>query len=202
MNSPKTLNALSKDIWTCLNDYLVQIEGDNRINSVIVTGTGKSFSAGADLKQLHEVTYPQLYLNNFFERTWSRVLPSFKKPIIAAVNGFCFGGGLELALMWDIIIASEKAQLALPEIKLGLFPGAGGTQRLIRQCGKSKAMEMILTGEPITAQDALSHKIVSAVVPHEELMDRAKKLGNSYNLFSFFLFLSKLLKIIFMYLLI
>ena len=170
-----TVNALSSEIWTWLNDYLLALEKDERINSVIITGTGKSFSAGANLKELHDVKYPQLYLSNFFERTWSRILPTFKKPVIAAVNGFCFGGGLELAMMCDILLASDKAQFGLPEIKLGLFPGAGGTQRLIRQVGKSKAMEMILTGDPITPQDAFNYRLVSAVCPHEELMDRAKR---------------------------
>ncbi|CAI2371171.1 unnamed protein product [Moneuplotes crassus] len=177
INSPKTLNALSEQIWSELNAHLLNLEKDDRINSVVVTGVGKAFSAGADLNQMKTNKFPNVYFNDYFERDWYKILPSFRKPIIAAVNGYCFGGGLELALMCDVILASENAKFGLPEIKLGLFPGAGGTQRIIRQVGKSKAMEMILSGEMIDAQEALHFKLASSVLPPDQLLEAALKLA-------------------------
>ena len=121
--------------------------------------------------------FPDINFHDYFQRDWYKILPSFRKPVIAAVNGYCFGGGLELALMCDIILASENAKFALPEIKLGLIPGAGGTQRLIRQVGKSKAMEMIMTGDVIDAQEAHDFQIASSVFPHEKLLPEALELA-------------------------
>ena len=128
---------------------------------------------------MSENKFPDMIFNDYFQREWYKILPTFRKPIIAAINGYCFGGGLELAMMCDILIASEEAKIGLPEIKLGLIPGAGGTQRLIRSVGKSKAMEMILTGEMIDAKDALQFKILSAVYPADKLMPSALKLAKS-----------------------
>ena len=120
-----------------------------------------------------------MLFDDYFERSWNRVIPRVRKPLIAAVNGMCFGGGLELALMCDIIYASDKARFALPEVKLGLIPGSGGTVRLPLQVGKSKAMEMALSGEPISAEEALRIGLVSAVHPHDKLMDETLKLAKN-----------------------
>jgi len=132
---------------------------------VILTGKENSFATGANINELHQQTLNSQLFDDYFERVWWRIIPKFRKPLIAAINGMAFGGGLELAMMADILIASENAKLGQPEINLGILPGSGGTVRLTSAVGKSKAMEMCLTGEPISAKDALSAGLVSQVVP-------------------------------------
>lgn len=176
-DSPHTLNALHPDTIGPMNEYLTQIEQDDRITSVIITGVQKSFCAGANIKEFGGKYTGGVNLGNGIIQQWMKVLGNYRKPIIAAVNGYCFGGGLEVALMCDIIVASDKAKFGLPEIKLGIIPGAGGTQALIRSVGKSKAMEMIMTGNFISPEDALQHNLVSKVVPHEKLMEEALKIA-------------------------
>lgn len=180
---PKTLNALSKETIAPLVQYLDQVEGDDRVGVVILTGVNNTFSAGANITGFQEdfKFTGGVKFKSVLMKDWARPINEFSKPIIAVINGYCFGGGLEVALMCDIMIASDQANFALPEIKLGLIPGAGGTQALIRNVGKSKAMEMILTGNPITAEDALACNLISKVVPHDKLMEEAlnlaKKIG-------------------------
>lgn len=176
---PKSLNALGPETLDPLIKKLNEFEQDEKIGAVILTGVNNTFCAGANIGNFHKdfeftgaVKFKDLY-----GRDWARPINEFSKPIIAAVNGYCFGGGLEVALMCDIMIASDKASFGLPEIKLGLIPGAGGTQALIRNVGKSKAMEMILTGTPIPAEKAESINLISKVVPHEKLLEEAMKLA-------------------------
>ena len=146
-----------------------------------MTGKENSFAVGADINELHKATMKDQLFNDYFERLWYHIIPACRKPIIAAVNGMCFGGGFEIAMMCDFIVASDNAQFALPEIKLGVIPGAGGTQRLTRLVGKSKAMEMILTGAQISAKDAKEWHIVSNVFPRDKLIEEtlsiAKKIA-------------------------
>jgi enoyl-CoA hydratase len=175
---PQTLNALSKETLTPLIEKLDEFETDERIGCVIVTGSGNAFCAGANIAGFQDdfnftgaVKFKRSLMKN-----WSPIT-GFSKPIICAINGYCFGGGLEFAMMCDILIASELAMFGLPEIKLGLIPGAGGTQQLIRNVGKSKAMEMILTGNPIMADEAKDLHLVSRVVPHDQLMPETIKLA-------------------------
>jgi enoyl-CoA hydratase len=134
-----------------LSETLEELELNTEISVVILTGKDNCFAAGADIKEISEQTMKKQLFDDYFERTWWKIIPKFRKPLIAAINGIAFGGGLELALMCDILIVSEDAKLGLPEIKLGVIPGSGGTQRLPKAVGKSKAMEMILTGESISA---------------------------------------------------
>ena len=137
------------------------MEKDDSVSVVILTGKENSFATGANINELNEQTLNTQLFNDYFERVWWRIIPKFRKPLIAAINGMAFGGGLELAMMADILIASENAKLGQPEINLGILPGSGGTVRLTQAVGKSKAMEMCLTGEPISAQDALKSGLVS-----------------------------------------
>ena len=153
------------------------MEKDDSVSVVILTGKENSFATGANINELHEQTLNTQLFNDYFERVWWRIIPKFRKPLIAAINGMAFGGGLELAMMADILIASENAKLGQPEINLGILPGSGGTVRLTQAVGKSKAMEMCLTGEPITAQDALKSGLVSQVVPHDKLAETAMTLA-------------------------
>lgn len=144
----------------------------------MLTGKGNSFAVGADIKEINASTVNSQLFNDYFERIWWRIIPKFRKPLIAAINGMAFGGGLELAMMCDILLASENAKLGQPEINLGILPGSGGTVRLTNAVGKSKSMEMNLTGEPITAQDALKWGLVSEVYPNqEELLKGAMHLA-------------------------
>jgi enoyl-CoA hydratase/carnithine racemase len=178
-DSPHTLNALHPDTLVPMNEYLTQLETDQRVSCVILTGVGPTFCAGANIKEFGGQYTGGVNFNDTLITNMMRVLSNYKKPIIAAINGYCFGGGLEVALMCDIMIASDEASFGLPEIRLGLIPGAGGTQALIRNVGKSKAMEMILTGKPITAQDAYEHHLVAKVIPHDSLMEAALKTAKA-----------------------
>merc|ERR1712142_362610 len=152
---------------------LDELEVDNDIGCVIITGRGRAFAAGADIKEMLPLEYSQCASGNFLAH-WTRVAEN-RKPIIAAVNGFALGGGCELAMMCDIIYAGDKAQFGQPEILLGTIPGAGGTQRLTRAVGKSLAMELVLTGNRIRAEQALQAGLVSKVVPADTLVDEAVK---------------------------
>lgn len=182
LNRPKALNALCNGLMKELSDALVAFENDNSINSVIITGSEKSFAAGADIKEMQNNTYADCIKGNFLN-DWTKVADC-GKPIIAAVNGYALGGGCELAMMCDIIYAGDKAKFGQPEIALGTIPGAGGTQRLTRVVGKSKAMEMCLTGNMIDAVEAEKMGLVSKVVPASELLTEAIKLAEKIGTFS------------------
>jgi enoyl-CoA hydratase/carnithine racemase len=167
----KALNSLCDALIADLAKCIKACEDDGNIGCVVLTGAGRAFAAGADIKEMADKSYVQMTLVDKFA-AWECVA-NCKLPIIAAVNGFAFGGGCEVAMMCDIIYASEKAVFGQPEIKLGIIPGAGGTQRLIRAVGKSKAMEMVLSGSNMSAVDAERAGLVSKVVPHSELLPEA-----------------------------
>lgn len=176
LNRPKVLNALISELMRELVQALEDLDRDESVYVVILTGNEKAFAAGADLKEMSEATPVSLMLGRRFE-LWDRIR-KISKPIIAAVSGYCLGGGNELAMNCDIIIASETASFGQPEVNVGIMPGGGGTQRLTRAVGKQKAMEMILTGKAISADEAYRIGLVNRVVPVESLMDEAKKMAN------------------------
>jgi enoyl-CoA hydratase len=171
INRPKALNALNSTVVAEINTALDGFEKDPAIGCVVITGSEKAFAAGADIKEMQDLSFPQTYLDDFIT-AWDRVAGR-RKPIIAAVSGFALGGGCELAMMCDFIIASDTAQFGQPEIKLGVLPGAGGTQRLTRVVGKAKAMEMCLTGRMMDAQEAERAGLVSRVVSADALVEDA-----------------------------
>jgi enoyl-CoA hydratase len=175
LNRPNVLNALNHELMQELVAALEEMDRDEEVNAIVLTGNERAFAAGADIKEMSGETTTSIMLKDNFA-TWDRV-KNIKKPIIAAVSGFALGGGCELAMTCDIIIASESAQFGQPEINIGVIPGAGGTQRLSRCVGKYKAMEMILTGRPITAHEAHQWGLVTKVVPTELYLDEAKKLA-------------------------
>jgi len=175
LNRPNLLNALSFGLMSELVSGLEELDRDEAVRVIILTGSERAFAAGADLTELFKATPVELALGRRFE-LWDRI-KRISKPIIAAVNGYCLGGGNELAMNCDIILASETAMFGQPEINVGIIPGAGGTQRLPRTVGKYKAMEMILTGRSISAEEAYRVGLVNRVVPAESLMDEAKKLA-------------------------
>ncbi|RKO94975.1 Crotonase, partial [Caulochytrium protostelioides] len=146
-------------LMTELNDALAQYDRDDGIMAIVLTGSEKAFAAGADIKEMRELTFMECYKKEFIT-SWTKVTTT-RKPVIAAVSGFALGGGCELAMMCDIIYASHDAKFGQPEINLGILPGAGGTQRLVRAVGKSKAMELCLTGDMMTAQEALAGGLVA-----------------------------------------
>jgi enoyl-CoA hydratase len=171
LNRPQALNALNEALIAELNDALAGFESNPDVGCTVITGSEKAFAAGADVKEMAEKTYVESYLGKFLDG-WTRISET-RKPVIAAVSGFCLGGGLELAMMCDIIIASETARFALPEITLGIMPGAGGTQRLPRFIGKAKAMDLILTGRMMDAAEAERCGLIARVVAPEKLLDEA-----------------------------
>ena len=171
LNRPKALNALSSPLVAELNQVLEQFEADSGIGAIIITGSEKAFAAGADIKEMASKTYVDAYLEDFIS-SWERIT-RVRKPIIAAVSGFALGGGCELAMMCDFIIAADTAKFGQPEINLGVMPGAGGTQRLTRFIGKSKAMDLCLTGRMMDAQEAERCGLVSRLVPADKLMEEA-----------------------------
>lgn len=175
LNRPKALNALCKGLMTEVAQALDIYESDKAIGAIIITGSEKAFAAGADIKEMQNNTYAQCILGNFLN-DWTRVAQA-QKPVIAAVNGYALGGGCELAMMCDIIYAGDKAKFGQPEIAIGTIPGAGGSQRLTRVVGKSKAMEMCLTGNMINAQEAEKMGLVSKVVPADQLVAETVKLA-------------------------
>jgi enoyl-CoA hydratase len=172
LNRPKALNALCDALLTELAQALDAFEADDAIGAIVLTGGERAFAAGADIKEMVNYDYASLFLGDPFSKNWQRVTRC-RKPIIAAVAGFALGGGCELAMMCDFILAADTAKFGQPEITIGTIPGAGGTQRLTRFIGKSKAMEMILTGRMMDAAEAERSGLVSRVVPAAELVDEA-----------------------------
>jgi enoyl-CoA hydratase len=171
LNRPKTLNALNLQMASEVVATLKDFDEDERIGAVVITGSPRAFAAGADIEEMAEKTLVELLSNDIFA-DWDQ-MRFIKKPVIAAVSGFALGGGFELAMLCDFIIATEDAQFGLPEIKLGILPGIGGTQRLSKSIGKALAMDLILTGRTIDATEAKSSGIVARVVPSEELLQTA-----------------------------
>ena len=173
LNRPQALNALNSALVAELNQAVDAFEADPNIGAIVITGSDKAFAAGADIKEMQAKTYQEVYTEDFIS-SWERLTRS-RKPVIAAVAGFALGGGCELAMMCDFIIAADTAKFGQPEITLGIMPGAGGTQRLTRFVGKSKAMEMCLTGRMMDAAEAERAGLVSRVVPAADLMAEALK---------------------------
>ena len=175
-NRPDALNELSTEVIGELGQALNAFETDAAIGAIVITGSEKAFAAGADIKEMLEKSWPDSFVEDFITDGWERVA-SCRKPVIAAVAGFALGGGCEVALMCDFILAAETAQFGQPEIKIGVLPGAGGSQRLTRIIGKSKAMEMCLTGRMMDAEEAERAGLVSRIVPAAELVEEAVKVG-------------------------
>ena len=174
LNRPKALNALNASLMTELSRALDELEADKEIGCIVLTGSEKAFAAGADIKEMKDKTYSQVYAEDFITTDWER-LSQTRKPVIAAVAGYALGGGCEVAMMCDIIIAADNAKFGQPEITIGTIPGSGGTQRLTRVVGKSKAMELCLTGRMMDAEEAERAGLVARVVPAGDLLDEAMK---------------------------
>ena len=172
LNRPKQLNALSPQLMVELGTALKAFDADDAIGCIILTGSEKAFAAGADIGAMAAYTFADVYKNDYITRDWETIR-SIRKPVIAAVSGFALGGGCELAMMCDFIIAADNAKFGQPEIKLGIIPGAGGTQRLPRAVGKAKAMDMALTGRMMDASEAERAGLVSRVVALDKLMEEA-----------------------------
>ena len=175
LNRPQALNALNAQIVSEINQALDQLERDPNIGCVVLTGSAKVFAAGADIKEMAELQYPQIYIEDLFSD--SDRIANRRKPIIAAVSGFALGGGCELAMMCDFILAADNAKFGQPEINLGVLPGMGGTQRLTRAVGKAKAMELCLTGRLMGAEEAERAGLVARIVPQADLVDEALKVA-------------------------
>ena len=172
LNRPKQLNALSDELMDQLGAALLAFDHDEAIGCMVITGSDKAFAAGADIAAMAALSYAQAYQGNYITRNWETIR-QVRKPVIAAVAGFALGGGCELAMMCDFIIAADTASFGQPEIKLGIIPGAGGTQRLPRAVGKSKTMDMILTGRMMDAAEAERAGLVSRVVVADKLIEEA-----------------------------
>jgi enoyl-CoA hydratase len=176
LNRPKALNALCDALVEELGRALDDLESDRHIGAIVITGSDKAFAAGADIKEMKDRGFIDVYVADFITKGWERVAHC-RKPVIAAVAGYALGGGCEMAMMCDIVLAAENAKFGQPEVTLGVLPGAGGTQRLARLVGKPKAMEMCLSGRMMDAAEAERSGLVSRVVPTETLMDEAMKLA-------------------------
>ncbi|RJF95256.1 enoyl-CoA hydratase [Noviherbaspirillum saxi] len=172
LNRPAQLNALNDALMDALGIALLAMEQDNDIGCIVLTGSAKAFAAGADIAAMQPMNYINVVRNNFIGRNWETIL-TLRKPVIAAVAGYALGGGCELAMMCDFIIAADNAKFGQPEIKIGVIPGAGGTQRLPRAISKSKAMDMVLTGRMMDAQEAERAGLVSRIVPADKLEQEA-----------------------------
>ena len=177
LNRPEALNALNQQLIAELDEALTAFEADPAIGCVVLTGSEKAFAAGADIKEMRDKSYVDALLQDFISR-WDCVARA-RKPIIAAVAGFALGGGSELAMMCDFILAAESANFGQPEIKLGVIPGAGGTQRLTRAIGKAKAMDLVLTGRMMGAEEAERAGLVARILPAETLVAEALKVAGS-----------------------
>src|SRR5450830_1648648 len=172
LNRPKALNALNDNMMNELGDALRKFDKDPAINVIVLTGSDKAFAAGADIAAMAEYDYQETYGNNYIGRNWEHIL-DIRKPVIGVVSGYCLGGGCELAMMCDFLVAADSAKFGQPEIKVGVTPGAGGTQRLPRTIGKAKAMDMLLTARMIDAHEAERTGLVSRVVAADKLMEEA-----------------------------
>ncbi|WP_341712252.1 enoyl-CoA hydratase-related protein [Erythrobacter sp.] len=180
LNRPQALNALNSQVLEELIEAFAAYQADASQRCAVLTGSGdKAFAAGADIKEMSEKPAADFYLEDFFSPWTSEIVKKTRKPWIAAVNGFALGGGCELAMMADFIIASDKAKFGQPEINLGVAPGMGGSQRLTKAVGKSKAMEMCLTGRMMGAEEAERANLVARVVPHEDLIEEAMKTATT-----------------------
>jgi enoyl-CoA hydratase len=178
LNRPKALNALNDRLMDELGAALLGFDGDEGIGAIVITGSERAFAAGADIGAMKDWTYMDVFKSEYISRNWE-TLRRVRKPVIAAVSGFALGGGCELAMMCDFIIAAESARFGQPEIKLGIIPGAGGTQRLPRAVGKAKAMDLVLTARMMDAAEAECAGLVSRVVPNEKLLEEAMAAANA-----------------------
>jgi enoyl-CoA hydratase len=183
LNRPQALNALNAALMAELAAVLEDLEADPAIGALVVTGNDKAFAAGADVKEMVDKTYPETYLDDFITRDWERVAQC-RKPVVAAVAGFALGGGCEIAMMCDIVVAADTARFGQPEIRLGTMPGAGGTQRLTRFIGKAKAMDLCLTGRMMDAAEAERAGLVSRIVPAADLVAEAVKIAAEISVMS------------------
>mgnify|MGYP000508776212 CR=1 FL=1 len=172
LNRPKQLNALNGELMVELGHALKEMDANTALGCIIITGHEKAFAAGADISAMAKLNFADVYNNDFITRDWETIR-SVRKPVIAAVSGFALGGGCELAMMCDFIIAADNAKFGQPEIKIGIIPGAGGTQRLPRAIGKAKAMDLALTGRMMNVDEAERSGLVSRVVPLDKLMEEA-----------------------------
>ena len=172
LNRPKQLNALNDALMDQLGAALIAFDRDDGIGCIVITGSEKAFAAGADISAMARFSYMDVHHNDFITRNWETLL-QVRKPVIAAVSGFALGGGCELAMLCDFIIAADTAKFGQPEIKIGIIPGAGGTQRLPRAVGKAKAMDMVLTGRMMDVHEAERSGLVSRIVPAAQLIDEA-----------------------------
>jgi enoyl-CoA hydratase len=175
LQRPKELNALNLQLMQELRDSLQQLDRDDAVRAIVLTGNDQAFAAGADIRQMADKTAVDMLITDQFS-TWDQIRKTHK-PLIAAVSGFALGGGCELAMTCDMIIASETARFGQPEIKIGVMPGAGGTQRLTKAIGKAKAMELVLTGRFLSAEEALFYRLVNKIVPVEMYLQEAVKLA-------------------------
>lgn len=176
LNRPDAMNAFNNQLMDELTAALDAFEADPEVGCIVITGSSKAFAAGADIKEMRELSYMDAYYRDFITANWERTARC-RKPVIAAVAGYALGGGCELAMMCDFILAADNAKFGQPEITIGVSPGAGGTQRLTRFIGKSKAMEMCLTGRMMDAKEAESCGLVSRIVPVEDLLEEAKSVA-------------------------
>jgi enoyl-CoA hydratase len=177
LNRPKALNALNSQVMHEVTTAAAEFDNDPGIGAIIITGSDKAFAAGADIKEMSELSFGDVFGQDFFA-TWTK-LAAVRTPLIAAVAGYALGGGCELAMMCDVLIAADTAKFGQPEIKLGVLPGMGGSQRLTRAVGKAKAMDLILTGRTIDAEEADRSGLVSRVVPADELIREAKAVATT-----------------------
>ena len=183
LNRPEALNALSTELMDALTAALRQCESNADVGCMVLTGKGRAFAAGADIKEMANKTYADAYSEDFITRNWEEATRC-RKPIIAAVNGLALGGGCELAMMCDFILCADTARFGQPEVRVGVMPGAGGTQRLSRSIGKSKAMEMCLTGRMMLADEAERCGLVSRIIPADELLEEAIRVATQIAEFS------------------
>jgi len=183
LNRPKALNALNDRLMDELGDALLEFDGNEAIGAVVITGSEKAFAAGADIGAMSTWSYMDVFKSEYISRNWETI-KRIRKPVIAAVSGYALGGGCELVMMCDIVIASETARFGQPEIKLGIIPGAGGTQRLPRAVGKAKAMDLVLSARMMDAREAESAGLVSRVVAADKVLDEALATANAIAGFS------------------
>ncbi|MGY1981625.1 enoyl-CoA hydratase [Nocardia gipuzkoensis] len=177
LNRPKALNALNGQVLDDVIAALDELEHDDEIGAIVITGSERAFAAGADIKEMQPKSYMDMFMDDFFAR-WDR-LAQFRKPTIAAVAGYALGGGCELAMICDILLAADTAKFGQPEIKLGVIPGIGGSQRLTRAIGKAKAMDLVLTGRNMDAEEAERAGLVSRIVPAAQLLDTALEVAET-----------------------